>query len=196
MPRSAAARATAAPWLPEECVATPRRASVSGRANTALLAPRALNAPPFWKFSHLKESRVPVSPSSVLLLRTGVRFTLPAMRSRACSMSSQVRPPDIPGTVPDAVLEVALDIGAGAWGGPGMWSSRIACGQAALPAVKLRCGEECWKVRLLGRGACRDGAPALKGSEPLERRVHIDGERVARANWRRACKEREEGRAG
>src|SRR5262252_7039030 len=139
MPRSAAARATAAPWLPEECVATPRRASVSGRANTALLAPRALNAPPFWKFSHLKESRAPVSPSSVLLLMTGVRFTLPAMRSRACSMSSQVRPPDIPDIVPDAVLEVALDIGAAAWGAYGVRSSRVAERTMEGAATGARC---------------------------------------------------------
>ena len=73
-------------------MATPRRATLSDRENTALVAPRALKAPPFWKFSHLKKSRAPLSPSSVLLVSTGVMFTLPAMRSRASSISGQVRP--------------------------------------------------------------------------------------------------------
>src|SRR4051812_35011110 len=56
IPRNAAARASAAAWLPEECVATPRCASASLRENTALHAPRDLNAPAFWRFSHLKNS--------------------------------------------------------------------------------------------------------------------------------------------
>ena len=42
-----AARANAVPWLPDECVATPRFAIISSSANTALVAPRALNAPIF-----------------------------------------------------------------------------------------------------------------------------------------------------
>ena len=63
MPRCRAAYASAAPWLPDECVTTPRRASASVSENTALVAPRALNAPTFWKFSHLKKSRAPASAS-------------------------------------------------------------------------------------------------------------------------------------
>lgn len=39
MPRCLAASATAAPWLPEECVTTPLAASSSDRLNTALQAP-------------------------------------------------------------------------------------------------------------------------------------------------------------
>ena len=54
MPRRTAAYASAAPWLPDECVTTPRPASSAVSENTAFAAPRALNAPIFWKFSHLK----------------------------------------------------------------------------------------------------------------------------------------------
>src|SRR3984893_3809592 len=97
MPRSRAARASAAAWLPEECVATPWRACDSDRAKTALVAPRALKAPHFWKFSHLKCSCAPAWAFSVVLVSTGVTPTLPAMRSRASWMRLQVRPGGLPG---------------------------------------------------------------------------------------------------
>jgi len=73
MPRNLAARASAAAWLPDECVTTPRAASLSGSSSTALVAPRALNAPTFCRFSHLKYSRHPAIASSDSLLITGVR---------------------------------------------------------------------------------------------------------------------------
>ena len=54
----AAARASAAPWLPEECVATTRvrrpATASSSKANNAWVAPRYLNAPACCRFSHLR----------------------------------------------------------------------------------------------------------------------------------------------
>ena len=46
--------ASAWAWLPLECVTTPRAAWASVSFKTALVAPRYLNAPTFWRFSHLK----------------------------------------------------------------------------------------------------------------------------------------------
>ena len=73
MPRQAAALASAAPWLPDDCVATPRAASSSDREKTALVAPRALNAPAFCRFSHLKKTSAPEISLTALLVTTGVR---------------------------------------------------------------------------------------------------------------------------
>ncbi len=69
----------------------PRRdASVSGTWSTALNAPRALNAPLRWKFSHLSRTWVPARSSSVRLVITGVRWTCGAIRARAAQTSSNV----------------------------------------------------------------------------------------------------------
>lgn len=57
MPRTRAASATAAAWLPLECVTTPRAASASDRLSTAFSAPRALKLPVFWKSSHCGRGR-------------------------------------------------------------------------------------------------------------------------------------------
>ena len=83
-PRVRAAMATAWAWLPLECVTTAAASSLSARM--ALCAPRALNAPPRWRFSHLKKSRLPARRSRVPQVITGVRWTCGAMRSRAASM--------------------------------------------------------------------------------------------------------------
>ena len=89
-PRSRAARASAAPWLPDECVATPRAASAGERDCTALHAPRNLNAPTRWKFSHLKKSFTPDSASREEAVRTGVRRANGRMRSAALRTSARV----------------------------------------------------------------------------------------------------------
>src|SRR5688572_25159600 len=91
MPRNFAARDRAAAWLPDECVATPRAASASDNENTALVAPRALNAPTFCMFSHLKNRLPSDCWSSVELVRTGVRWMRSRMRSCAARMASRVR---------------------------------------------------------------------------------------------------------
>jgi hypothetical protein len=61
MPLRPAAQESAAAWLPDEWVATPRPASESESERTAFTAPRALKAPVFWKFSHLKKISAPAS---------------------------------------------------------------------------------------------------------------------------------------
>src|SRR5579859_5375752 len=90
MPRSDAARASAAAWLPEECVTTPFAASSSVSRNTALVAPRALKAPTFCKFSHLKCRRLPAIASSTSLVITGVRWILSRIRSWASRIDCMV----------------------------------------------------------------------------------------------------------
>src|SRR4051812_6625899 len=89
MPRSFAARARAAAWFPDECVATPRLAVSSSSEKTALAAPRALNAPTFWKFSHLKNNDAPLAASSSALVSTGVRWICGRIRSCARRMASR-----------------------------------------------------------------------------------------------------------
>src|SRR5436190_9974862 len=95
IPRIRAARATACAWFPEDIVTTPRAASSSLRERIAFEAPRNLNAPIFWKFSHLKKSEAPVLWSKVLHVRTGVRWTpLRRIRSDAARTSARVGLPD------------------------------------------------------------------------------------------------------
>src|SRR5579862_2825417 len=53
-------------------------------------APRILNAPPFWKFSHLKNAETPAAASKLAEVITGVRFAIGWMRSAALRMSSKV----------------------------------------------------------------------------------------------------------
>ena len=56
MPSSFAASAIAMPWLPDEKVMTPRARTSSGNCSSMLAAPRILNAPLRWRFSHLSDS--------------------------------------------------------------------------------------------------------------------------------------------
>src|SRR4029079_11588292 len=83
MPRVFAASASAAPWFPDECVTTPRAAVASLNAHTELHAPRNLNAPARWKFSHLNASVAFASASMPRVRSTGVRCACGAMRSAA-----------------------------------------------------------------------------------------------------------------
>src|ERR1700704_3183142 len=89
MPRERAAQASAAPWLPEECVTTPCLASAAESESTALHAPRALNAATLCRFSHLKKSLDPTTSSSEPLESTGVRWMYGAMR--ACALRIAAR---------------------------------------------------------------------------------------------------------
>jgi hypothetical protein len=87
-PASRAASATACAWLPDEKATTPRRRSSAVSESSLLVAPRILNAPLRWKFSHLKKTRRPARASNVRELRTGVRWTRAPIRSRASRMVS------------------------------------------------------------------------------------------------------------
>src|SRR5664280_1168015 len=95
MLRRRAARARAAAWLPEEWVATPRLASSSLSESTALAAPRNLNAPTRWKFSHLKNSAAPVIASRLAQVSTGVRWAYGRIRSVAALTSAIVGRPSL-----------------------------------------------------------------------------------------------------
>src|SRR5882724_12605067 len=50
---------------------------------TRLAAPRILNAPPFCRFSHLKNALTPDAASKVLEVRTGVFWAMGRMRAAA-----------------------------------------------------------------------------------------------------------------
>src|ERR1700723_1710872 len=52
-------------------------------------APRILNAPPFWKFSHLKNAWTPASASKLADVITGVRLAMGRMRSAAACICSK-----------------------------------------------------------------------------------------------------------
>ena len=82
-PRHAAAQATAAPWLPLDCVTMPWRTSSSVSEKIALEAPRILNEPVFCKFSHFKKTRAPTSLSSDDEVMIGARWMRGAMRACA-----------------------------------------------------------------------------------------------------------------
>jgi hypothetical protein len=90
MPRVRAASASAPPWLPDECVTTPRAASSSGSDHTALQAPRNLKAPARCSGSALKCSSQPASASSARERSTGVTWAWGAMRAAAASTSAKV----------------------------------------------------------------------------------------------------------
>ena len=83
------ASASAAPWLPEECVTTPRAAMSSASDHTALQAPRNLKAPMRCRCSALKASVAPVSASSARVRSTGVTCACGAIRAAAASTSSK-----------------------------------------------------------------------------------------------------------
>jgi hypothetical protein len=72
MPRMPAAIASAAPWFPDECVATPSSASPSVNDSTAFKAPRILNDPPRCRLSNLNATWAPNSWSMARQVKTGV----------------------------------------------------------------------------------------------------------------------------
>src|SRR6266404_2391559 len=90
MPRNCAAIATACAWFPEECATTPGPSLSSGIESTKFEAPRILNAPPVWRFSHLKNADTPASVSKLREVMTGVRFAMGRIRSAAHRMSANV----------------------------------------------------------------------------------------------------------
>src|SRR6267143_639369 len=89
-PRHAAAQATAAPWLPLDCVTMPFATPSFVRERIAFEAPRILKEPVFCRFSHLKKSCAPVMAFKDADVRTGVRWLLGVMRACAARMASQL----------------------------------------------------------------------------------------------------------
>src|SRR5687767_10742663 len=94
IPSNFAASAIAWAWLPEENETTPARRWSGSNWESALKAPRNLNAPTRWKFSHLKNTSAPTRWSAACERNTGVRWACPAMRSDAATMSSKLRAAD------------------------------------------------------------------------------------------------------
>jgi hypothetical protein len=86
-PTSFEASATACAWLPDEKATTPRARSSAESERILFVAPRILNAPARWKFSHLKKTSRPARSSKARDVTTGVRWTNGRMRSRASLMS-------------------------------------------------------------------------------------------------------------
>src|SRR5439155_26982569 len=124
--------ASAAPWLPDECVATPRRAVASSSEKTAFVAPRALNAPIFWKFSHLKKSDATLAASSRELVSTGVRWI--CARIRSCAVRMLLRSNDI-FAVSVATARDTVKHSGGSTGREAKRRSREICETASQAAV-------------------------------------------------------------
>ena len=83
-----AAQAAACAWFPADTVTRPRARS-SGESNITLFsAPRGLNEPVFWRFSHLTYNATPARAPSPLAERSGVRWILPASLSAAARISA------------------------------------------------------------------------------------------------------------
>mmetsp|Transcript_33823 Transcript_33823/g.80085 ORF Transcript_33823/g.80085 Transcript_33823/m.80085 type:complete len:255 (-) Transcript_33823:21-785(-) len=82
-PASFAASASAWAWFPLLCVTKGPLPPPSTCLRTALVAPRNLNAPTFWKSSHLKNSSRPAREEMAPQVMTGVRVTAPLIRSAA-----------------------------------------------------------------------------------------------------------------
>src|SRR3954451_8592376 len=88
-PCSAAARASACAWLPEDAATTPRSRSALGSEATALYAPRNLKAPTRCRFSGLRPTVAPVRSSRVREVIRGVRCAVPSRRAAARLTSSR-----------------------------------------------------------------------------------------------------------
>src|ERR1700720_2848959 len=89
-PNNFPARAMPCSWLPEENAMMPRAFSSSLRRDRALNAPRNLNAPARWKFSHFRKTSAPASSLSARDVRMGVTWAWPRRRSRAAWISSNI----------------------------------------------------------------------------------------------------------
>ena len=72
MPSSRAASAVPWAWLPDENATTPARRCSGLNLDSALNAPRNLNAPMRCRFSHLKKTSAPSSSFTVREVITGV----------------------------------------------------------------------------------------------------------------------------
>ncbi|SST07683.1 Uncharacterised protein [Klebsiella pneumoniae] len=88
IPSKRAERAMAWAWLPEENATTPAARCSAENRDSALKAPRNLNAPMRCRFSHLKKTSAPSSSSRVREDITGVRLACPAIRAAAAITSS------------------------------------------------------------------------------------------------------------
>src|SRR4051812_23684081 len=107
MPSTCAASATPWAWLPADAATTPCRRSWSESREIRTYAPRALNEPVRWRFSHLSCTGPSASAESQRDSSIGVSIATPRSTSRAASMSA--RPTD--GTSLIALLLGAVDSG-------------------------------------------------------------------------------------
>src|SRR5579864_8268879 len=90
MPSRAEAHATACAWFPADHVTTPRARSSWVSDASLFSTPRGLNEPVFWNSSALRKARAPIRSPSVVEPNVGVRWTRPAIVSRAARTSSRV----------------------------------------------------------------------------------------------------------
>src|SRR4051794_36679850 len=89
-PSSWAASATPCAWLPALAATTPRAFSSGDSRLIRVYAPRILNEPARWRFSHLRCTGPPTRSDSARLYSSGVGRTTPASTSRAARTSSRV----------------------------------------------------------------------------------------------------------
>jgi len=89
-PSAAAARATPWAWLPAEAATTPRARSSSDSLAIRVYAPRTLNEPARWRFSHFRYAGPPTLLDSSNDRSSGVTRTMSSSVRAAARMSSSV----------------------------------------------------------------------------------------------------------
>ncbi len=90
IPRICAASATPCAWLPADAATTPRARSSSVSRESRTNAPRILNDPVRWRFSHFSSTGPPTSVSSHRDSSIVVRMATWSTRSTTASMSASV----------------------------------------------------------------------------------------------------------
>jgi hypothetical protein len=89
-PRSEDASATPCAWLPALAATTPAARSSGSRPAIRTYAPRSLNEPVRWRFSHLRWTGAPTSRDRCLLPSIAVIRATPESIFRAPRTSSRV----------------------------------------------------------------------------------------------------------
>src|SRR5262245_40620331 len=106
-PSTRAARATPCAWLPALAATTPMASSDSDSLDNRTYAPRTLNEPARWRFSHLSMTGPPTRSDSASEPSTGVT----RLTSRSSSRAASISPSE---TVPGSVdMTVSLSSFAG-----------------------------------------------------------------------------------
>ena len=110
MPCCCAASATPCAWFPADAATTPRARSSSESRAIRTEAPRILNEPVRWRFSHLRWTGTPASPESQRDSSIGVGTAAASTSGRAARMSARVTAGSgmarLVGWVDDIVLEL------------------------------------------------------------------------------------------
>src|SRR3954452_16031039 len=160
VPSRSAASATPCAWLPALAATTPAARSAGVSREIRTYAPRILNDPARWRFSHLSATGPPTRSDSGRDVSTGVSRATSPRSSRAASMSARVT------TVAPTSMSVMVSV-------------------CPSRPVAIRCDDECSgadqpRVAAEHRDGDRATAGELERSVSLERHARGAEEQVAR----------------